>query len=178
MGFACAQYNNCFICANCKFHLIQWIQRLIYSLMLKQNSSLLQDTLFTAMFTKIMPEIVLPNFYRQMESTQYHAGCSAYSLELLSGCQGIWEGPGCSWSLYKCCRGANAALHDCPVSLPSHLFPCTDVHWDSRLKSATRMRRIINIEIVSQIIYTLLSHQYLAKRPQQQMLQVMTLNVF
>jgi len=39
------------------------------------------------------------------------------------------------------------------------------------------MQRIINIEIVSLIIYILLSHQYLAKCPQQQMLQVMTLNV-
>lgn len=45
------------------------------------------------------------------------------------------------------------------------------------LKSAARMQRIINIEIVSQIIYILLSHQHLAKRPQQQMLKVMTLNV-
>lgn len=40
-----------------------------------------------------------------------------------------------------------------------------------------RMRRLINREIVSQIIYILSFHQYLAKCPQQQMLEVMTLNV-
>lgn len=47
----------------------------------------------------------------------------------------------------------------------------------SRLKSAARMQRIINIETVSLIIYILLSHQYLTKHPQQQMLEVMVLNV-
>lgn len=39
------------------------------------------------------------------------------------------------------------------------------------------MQRIINIEIESLIIYILLSHQYPTKHPQEQMLEVMTLNV-
>lgn len=73
-------------------------------------------------------------------------------------------------------RGANATLQ-AAVSSPSHPLLCRAGYSVPSLKSAARMQRIINSEIVSPIIYILLSHQHLAKCPQQQMFKVMTLNV-
>lgn len=73
-------------------------------------------------------------------------------------------------------RGANATLQ-AAVSSPSHPLLCRAGYSVPSLKSAARMQRIINIEIVSPIIYILLSHQHLAKCPQQQMFKVMTLNI-